>query len=101
MNGPVIRWVTCINVYTVFTIDPSDPRPQRKKPKKSDRHKWQPAESRELENLFKDSIPQGTLPKPADISRSISNSSIKHLLKKVSLSAIKNKIIRIIKQHSV
>ena len=101
VNGPVIRWVTCINVYTVFTIDPSDPRPQRNKPKKIDRHKWQPAESRELEKLFSDSIQQGTLPKPADISRSISNSSIKHLLKKVSLSAIKNKIIRIIKQHSV
>ena len=101
MNGAVIIWVTGINVYTVFTIDPSILRPKRRKPKKTDRHKWQPAECRELENLFSDSIRTGTLPKPADINSSISNSNIKHLLKKVSLSAIKNKILRLIKQHSV
>ena len=88
-------------MYSLSTTDPSNPRPQRRKPIKTDRHKWQPAESRELESLFSDSIRKGTLPKPADIKLSISNSNIKHILNEVSLSAIKNKIVRLIKKHSV
>ena len=71
--------------------------PRRSRAQNHRRHHWTDEEEEQLKVIFKDTISVKKLPKLADIGKKIrERKQFSYILHEVSLSSIKNKIVRII-----